>query len=344
MTVILGIETSCDETAAAVVEDGRRVRANVIATQEELHAKYAGVVPEIASRAHVERIDGVVRTALEKADVAWQEIDAIAIADGPGLVGSLLIGMTAAKTLAWSLEIPLIAVDHIAAHATSAALACDEAPWPAVALVVSGGHTSLYHVADFDDIKLIGQTVDDAAGEAYDKVAAILELGFPGGPAVDQLARRGNPKAYRFPRTWINEDHANFSFSGLKTAVLYQVHGVGNKYGDLSRLSDDELADVAASFQAAIVETLATKTIRAARKLGVKNIVVGGGVAANSGLRQVLTRGCEEAALKLTLTPMEYCTDNAAMIAALGYHHFSAGEFAPADIEPRSGLVRPAKK
>lgn len=343
MTLILGIETSCDETSAAVVVDGRDVRSNIVSSQEDLHAKYAGVVPEIASRAHVERIDAVIEAALREADVSLQDIDAIAIADGPGLVGSLLIGVTAAKTLAWTLDVPIVAVDHIAAHATSAALATDEPLWPAVALVVSGGHTSLYHVRDFRAIELIGQTVDDAAGEAFDKVAAILELGFPGGPAVDRLAQGGNPRAHRFPRTWIKEDHANFSFSGLKTAVLYAVHGVGNKYGDLSKFSQQQFADVAASFQAALVETLAAKTIAAAQRLGVATVVVGGGVAANSALRRELEGRCAKNGLRLVLTPTVYCTDNAAMIAALGYHHFTAGDFAKFDLEPRSGLMRPKR-
>jgi len=214
-------------------------------------------------------------------------------------------------------------------------------PWPAVALVVSGGHTSLYLVRDFFDLELLGQTVDDAAGEAFDKVAAMLELGYPGGPAIDRLAASGNPRAIRFPRTWINEPHFNFSFSGLKTAVLYHVFGSGHKYGSVEDLSKRELADVAASFQDALVQTLVTKTVAAARKTGVVNVVVGGGVGANSALRAALTEACARAGLSLHLTPLEYCTDNAAMIAALACHKFRRGELADLWLEPHAGLKRP---
>ncbi|MDX2198371.1 MAG: tRNA (adenosine(37)-N6)-threonylcarbamoyltransferase complex transferase subunit TsaD [Phycisphaerae bacterium] len=346
MTLILGIETSCDETSAAVVRDGREVLSNIVSSQFELHARYGGVVPEIASRAHVERIDAVIEAALEAAQTRYEDIDAIAVSDGPGLVGSLLVGVTAAKTLALALDRPLLAVDHLAAHAASAALAPDFAPnggWPAVALVVSGGHTSLYLVRSALDQTLLGQTVDDAAGEAFDKVAAILELGFPGGPAVERLARGGNPRAHRFPRTWINEPHDNFSFSGLKTAVMYHVHGVGKKYGDIAKLSAGEQADVAASFQAALVDVLVAKTIAAAARAATPHIVVGGGVAANGALRQQLHDACNAHALKLTLTPGAYCTDNAAMLAALAYHLLLAGQTAELSLEPRSGLVRPVR-
>lgn len=338
---ILGIESSCDETAAAVVVDGRDVLSNVVSSQVDLHAKYGGIVPEIASRAHIERISPVVAEALDVARVSFEQIDAIAVTDGPGLIGSLLVGITAAKTLALLHELPLIAVDHIEAHATSAAMTTDEPPWPAVALVVSGGHTSIYHVRGFLDIRLLGQTEDDAAGEAFDKVAAILELGYPGGPVIDRVAAGGDPGAIRFPRAWLKEPHFNFSYSGLKTAVLYHVYGSGRKYGSAAHLSPPELADVAASFQAAAVEPLVVKTINAARAMGVKSVVVGGGVAANSCLRASLQAACDRAGLTLHLTPMKYCTDNAAMIAALGYHQFKAGKTVDLALEPRAGLVRP---
>lgn len=341
---ILGIESSCDETSAAIVVDGRDVRSNLVSSQVDLHAKFGGVVPEIASRAHIERIQPIVAEAMEQADVGREDLDAIAVTDGPGLIGSLLIGVTAAQTLSLAWDLPLVAVDHIEAHCTSAALVKpDEPPWPAIALVVSGGHTSLFLVRDFLNIELLGETIDDAAGEAFDKVAAILELGFPGGPAVDRIARDGDPTAVRFPRTWLDKDSLDFSFSGIKTAVLYHVHGPGHKYGSLEHLSRQALADIAASFQAALVEVLVKKTLRAAKRCSVARVVLGGGVAANSALRAELKSGCDEAGLKLILTPMEYCTDNAAMIAALGYHKFKAGQTAELGLEPRSGLVRTKK-
>lgn len=340
-TVILGLETSCDETSAAVVVDGRDVRASVVSSQVDLHARYGGIVPEIAARAHIERIVPIIEETLAAAGMTYRDLDAVAVTVGPGLVGSLLIGVTAAKTLALARGLPLVAVDHIEAHATSAALATDPPPWPAVALVVSGGHTSLYLVRDFLDIGLLGQTVDDAAGEAFDKVAAMLGLGYPGGPVIDRVARGGNPRAVRFPRPGLRRAHFDFSFSGLKTAVLYHVFGVGRKYGSTAHLSERQVADVAASFQAALVETLVSKTVAAARHAGVANVVVGGGVAANSALRTALQTACAAAGLQLHLTPLVYCTDNAAMVAALGYQHFRHGRIADLDLEPRAGLVRP---
>jgi N6-L-threonylcarbamoyladenine synthase len=341
---ILGIETSCDETAAAVVIDGRMVRSSLVSSQVELHAKYGGVVPEIASRAHIECIRPIVQEALGQAGLSYEDLDAIAVTDGPGLVGSLLIGVTAAKTLSLTFGLPVVPVDHIEAHATSAALITDLPPWPAIALVVSGGHTSIYLVRDFLDIELLGQTTDDAAGEAFDKVAAILELGYPGGPAIDRVARDGDPEAIRFPRTWLDKSHFDFSFSGLKTAVLYHVYGKGKKYGSVEHLSATQVADIAASFQAALVEPLVAKTIAAAGRTGVSNVVVGGGVAANSALRAGLQTACEQSGLRLHLTPTEYCTDNAAIVAALGYHRFRAGRLADLWLEPRAGLRRPERR
>ncbi|MGE0481536.1 MAG: tRNA (adenosine(37)-N6)-threonylcarbamoyltransferase complex transferase subunit TsaD [Phycisphaerae bacterium] len=342
--VVLGIETSCDETSAAVVVDGHDVRSNVVSSQVHLHARFLGVVPEIAARAHVEQIGPIVEGALAAAGVAYRDLSAIAVTEGPGLVGALLIGATAAKTLATALRVPMVGVDHIEAHATSAALAGGIAPWPAVALVVSGGHTSLYRVRDFLTVELLGQTVDDAAGEAFDKVAALLEIGYPGGPLIDRLAPQGNPRAVRFPRPWIHESHDDFSFSGLKTAVLYHVYGAGRKYGSVAHLSPPQIADVAASFQAALVDTLVAKTIAAAKREGVRDVVVGGGVAANSALRRELAEACAARGLRLHLTPAEYCTDNAAMIAALGYHRLAAGRAVGLDFEPRAGLRRPLRQ
>ena len=316
--IVLGIETSCDETAAAVVADGRRVLSNLIATQFDLHAKYGGVVPEVASRAHIERLDALIVEAMALAGVAAQQIDGLAVTRTPGLIGCLLIGVTAAKTLAWAWDKPLMGVNHIHAHATSAAMTLDHDPWPAIALVVSGGHTSLFHVKDYDDLALVGRTVDDAAGEAFDKVASILRLGYPGGPVIDALAQKGDAGAVRFPRTMLGEGSLDFSFSGLKTAVMYHVHGPGKMSGGLERLGEEDVNDICASFSAAVVDVLVEKTMQAAKETEVNTVVVGGGVAANSLLRRRLGARCAEEGVTLHLTPPAYCTDNAAMIAFLG--------------------------
>lgn len=325
MTTILGIETSCDETSVAIVDDGRRVRCNLTATQFDLHAKYGGVVPEIASRAHIEKLDALVEEAMTQAACGPEGIDAIAVTQMPGLIGSLLVGVTAAKTLAWAWDKPLVGVNHIHAHATSASIDLTDDPWPAVALVVSGGHTSLYHVCDYDDIRMLGATIDDAAGEAFDKVASILKLGFPGGPIVDRRAATGNSTAVKLPRTMLSEGSLDFSFSGLKTAVLYHVHGPGRTTGGLEKLSDTTVSDICASFSAAVVDVLVEKTLMAVRQSGVPTVVVGGGVAANSMLRARLGEMCTGQGINLHLTPMKYCTDNGAMIAALGYHLYARG-------------------
>jgi N6-L-threonylcarbamoyladenine synthase len=320
MTKVLGIETSCDETAVAVVEGGRRVLSSLVSSQFDLHARYGGVVPEIASRAHLETLDAMVADALRHADIRPSGIDAIAVTQGPGLIGSLLIGVTAAKTLAWAWERPLVGVNHIHAHACSAAIALAVPPWPAVALVVSGGHTSLYHVVDFDEIHLLGSTVDDAAGEAFDKVASILQLGYPGGPIVDRRAATGNANTVRFPRSMMEADCLDFSFSGLKTAVLYHVHGAGRTTGGLERIQHGEVNDICASFSAAVTDVLIRKTLLAVEQTGVTSVVVGGGVACNSMLRERLEKACRDAGLALHLTPAAFCTDNAVMVAALGFH------------------------
>lgn len=340
---VLGIETSCDETSAAVVRDGRTVLSNVVSSQTDLHARFRGVVPEIAARAHVERVVPVVEEALDRARLRYADLDAVAVTSGPGLVGSLVVGVMAAKSLAMCLDRPLAAVDHIEAHAVSGILALspqDSPPWPAIALVVSGGHTSLYLVRSPLEIKLLGQTLDDAAGEAFDKVAAILELGYPGGPLIDRLAQEGDSAAINFPRMRV-ESPVDFSFSGLKTAVLYKVYGSGSKYGTVSHLSHSEKADVAASFQAAVVEPLVERTLLAARSNHVDAVLVGGGVAANRALRAALQTACAAAGLRLILTPTEFCTDNAAMVAYMGYERLLAGLRDGLDIEVRSGLRRP---
>jgi len=332
MTTILGIETSCDETSAAVVIDGRQVLSNVVSSQIDLHAKYGGVVPEIAARAHVEQLNPVITEALEQAGTAPQQIDALAVTNRPGLIGALLIGLSGAKALAWAWNKPLVAVDHLRAHLMSPAIELERAPFPLVSLVVSGGHTDLYLARDYDDLELLGATTDDAAGEAFDKVANILALGYPGGPAIDAAARNGDPQAIRFPRTWLGPDSLDFSYSGLKTAVLYHVHGPGRTSGGLEKLTGRQIADIAASFQAAAVEPLVKKTILAVARTGVATVFVGGGVAANSALRAEMQAACSDRNLALHLAPLEYCTDNGAMVAALGYHLLTRGQTAALDL------------
>ena len=334
---ILGIETSCDETCAAVVLDGRRVLSSIVATQIEIHRKYGGVVPEIASRAHIEALVPVVAEALQEARTAADALDAVAVVHHPGLIGSLLLGLAAAKTLAWLRGVPLVGVNHIEGHIYAACLERDALPFPCVSLIVSGGHTSLYRSEGPADHRLLGATTDDAAGEAFDKVASILGLEYPGGPSVDRAAEGGNPKAVPFPRSWLGPDSFDFSFSGLKTAVLYHVRGKGAEAKRrAARLSPEETADVAASFQEAVVDVLVTKTLRAAEASGVDRVIVGGGVAANRRLRARLQEEAGRAGLEVLLPAMRFCTDNAAMVAGLAYHYARAGRFADLDLEARA--------
>ena len=344
-SLILGIETSCDETAASVIEDGRVVRSNVIASQFDLHEKFGGVVPEIASRAHIERILPVVEESLESAGIGADELTAIAVGNRPGLIGSLLVGVSAAKTMAWVLGKPLVGVDHVRAHLYAAALDDEQIAYPALGLVVSGGHTSLYRVDSATEMALMGRTIDDAAGEAFDKAAAILGLGFPGGPILDKTARGADPKAIRFPRTLLGKESLDFSFSGLKTSLLYHVcgqpQGRGSDAGftkSAADLSEREIADVAASFQAAVVDVLIKKLERgldvmASQGAGARSIVIGGGVSANSALREAVLGLGESRDLPVRLPRMVFCVDNAAMIAGLGHHQFLAGETAGLDLE-----------
>jgi N6-L-threonylcarbamoyladenine synthase len=332
---ILGIETSCDETAAAVVRNGKEIVSSVVASQTKLHEKYGGVVPEIASRAHLENILPVVREALEKAQVTPKDIDAVAIANQPGLAIALMVGVTAAKTLAFMWQKPLVAINHLHAHLQSAMIAADHIELPAVALIVSGGHTSLYEAKSALDLKLLGSTIDDAAGEAFDKVATILNLPYPGGPSIDKAARAGNPKAIDFPRSLMGRDSLQFSFSGLKTAVLYYCQGQDMKGENRVRqMAEQEVADIAASFQQAVVDTLVTKTKRAAKQTHAKTILMGGGVAANSVLRDAMQAMCEKNKLTLLVAPKPLCTDNAVMVASLAYYKYIAGQFAGLDLEP----------
>lgn len=331
-TVILGFESSCDETAVSLVADGRDVLSNVVASQIDQHRRYGGVVPELASRAHVEAVNTVLADALEQAGINRNEISAVAVTHQPGLIGSLLVGLMAAKTTAWLLDVPLIGVNHVCAHAYAAALDDEPIEYPAVALVCSGGHTSLYHLDSPTKMELLGSTIDDAAGEAYDKVASILHLGFPGGPVIDKAAHRGNPKAVDFPRTLLKGQSLDFSFSGIKTAVLYHINGVPNAKTDdghakgIENFTPQEVDDIAASFQEAMTDILTIKMKRAANITGAKTLILGGGVAANSGLREKSQKLADKIGCTLRRPPMKYCTDNAAMIAGLGYHLLVSGQ------------------
>ena len=334
---ILGIETSCDETAASVVVNGKQVKSSVVASQIKLHEKYGGVVPEIASRAHVENILPVVSEAIESAGIKPEEIDAVAVANQPGLTIALMVGVTAAKTLAFGWGKPLIAVNHVHAHLQSALLEAESIKLPAVALIVSGGHTNLYDAESAIDLRLIGRTIDDAAGEAFDKVATILGLPYPGGPNIEKIAKEGDPKAIRFPRSLLDKDNLDFSFSGLKTAVLYHCQGQDMKGENrVASMSRQEIADIAASFQAAVIEVLVKKSHRAAVQIGAKTVLAGGGVACNNALREAMEEMCSNNDLSLLIAPKKYCTDNAAMVASLAYYKYKAGQFADLTLEPKA--------
>jgi len=291
----------------------------------------------VASRAHLQALVPTLQRACAKADIDLSEVDAIAVTAGPGLMGALVVGLAAAKALAVALDKPLYGVNHLVGHVAVDLLDHGPLPQPCAALLVSGGHTSLLAVNDITgDIAELGSTIDDAAGEAYDKVASILNLGFPGGPIIDRVARSGNPSAHDFPRSMLDREELDFSFSGIKTAVLYRVHGPGRKNGSLDHLSEQDIADLAASFQAAVVDVLVGKTLQAVEQTGVKTVVVGGGVAANKALREGLSAACTERGITLHLTPMRYCGDNGAMIAAMGYYLLKAGHTADLTLEPRA--------
>lgn len=334
---ILGIETSCDETAASIVADGKVVKSSVVASQTKLHEKFGGVVPEVASRAHIEKIHPVILQALEDASMTLEDVDAIAIANQPGLTISLIVGVTAAKTLAMAMDKPLIAINHVHAHLQAAMLEEDSIDLPAISLVVSGGHTSLYDCESALELELIGSTIDDAAGEAFDKVASILGLPYPGGPIIEKTAKSGNPKAVKFPRSMLKKDSLDFSFSGLKTAVLYHCQGQDMK-GDskVGDMSEQEIADIAASFQQAVVDVLVAKTKRGIEKINAKTVLLGGGVAANTALREGLAEMCDAEGKKLLVAPRSLCTDNAVMVASLAYHKYKAGIFADLTLEAKA--------
>jgi len=340
--LILGIESSCDETAAAVVEDGRRIMSNVVASQQHLHRKYGGVVPEIACRAHVEAIVATLDDALAEADVTLDDIHGVAVANRPGLIGALLIGLTAAKSIAWARDIPLAAVSHIHAHLYANILNEPGLPMPFVGLIASGGHTSIALCRSVMDMEIIGSTTDDAAGEAFDKVAKILELGYPGGPIIDRLARDGDPTVFNLPRTYLDPGSLDFSFSGIKTAVLYAWRGQPGRIrgtdGSKGAASPEAVPDMAASFQEAVVQVLVDKTLDAAVRHGVSNVAIGGGVACNSRLREVLTQKAKTENITVHVPPPALCTDNAAMVAGLAYHYVSSGLTAPLDVDAFSRL------
>lgn len=313
--------------------------SNVVSTQAELHLRYGGVVPEIASRAHVERILPVIDQALKEAQVKAEQLSAIAVVTQPGLVGSLLVGVTAAKALAMTLEIPLIDVNHVEAHLYACRMAAGRDVFPAVGLVVSGGHTHLFDCHSAVDFELIGATTDDAAGEAYDKVATILKLPYPGGPNIDRLAKEGDASRHPLPRSYFHDERLLFSFSGLKTAVLYLVEGHPPHHRDRHELTPEFTADVCASFQEAVTEVLVKKCDQALNLRGRKTLLVGGGVAANSGLREKLERLGKKRRVEMVIPPMDLCTDNAAM-AAVAWERFTRKQFAPLDIDVTPGLIR----
>jgi N6-L-threonylcarbamoyladenine synthase len=338
---ILTIETTCDETAAAVVTDQIEVLSSVVASQDELHRRFGGVVPEIASRAHLERILPVIDEALKRANIRLTELGAVAVANQPGLAGSLLVGVTAAKTLALALGIPLVAINHLHAHVYACRMEFGPQVFPCVALVVSGGHTTLYRCLGPLDFSALGGTIDDAAGEAFDKVATMLGLPYPGGPSIEGAAQSGNPRAYDFPRSLVRDNRLDFSFSGLKTAVRYAIAGQGAKF-EPGALDEQTIADLAASFQAAAVDCLAAKAMQAVKETGLDSLCVAGGVAANRALRQRLEDECRRRKIALYVPSPKLCTDNAVM-GAIAIERLRAGLVETLELDAQPGLVRGAR-
>ncbi len=337
---ILTIETTCDETAAAVIGDELEVLGSVVASQDDLHRAYGGVVPEIASRAHLERILPVIDETLRRSGTELSDLDAVAVANTPGLAGSLLVGLVAAKAICAATGLPLIAVNHLQAHVYACRMAAGRNVFPCVGMIVSGGHSSLYRCRDALEFELLGTTIDDAAGEAFDKVASMIGLPYPGGPAIQEAAQHGNPKAYRFPRALLNNpDVLDFSFSGLKTAVRYSIAGPGKPDFTNITLSAQEVADLAASFQEAAVDCLVGKAMLALEKTGMNTLCVGGGVAANSRFRSRLEAEARQRRVTLHLAPLRLCTDNAVM-GAIAVERFRAGCFESLELDVVPGLLR----
>ena len=325
--LVLGIETSCDETAAAVLKDGKELLSNVIFDQIKIHSQYGGVVPELAGRSHIERIHGVIDQSLQQAGVTLEAIDLIAVTQGPGLVGALLVGLNTAKGLAYAAQKPLIGINHLEGHLLAIFLQEDVA-FPFLALGVSGGHTDLYRVDGFGKYKLLGRTRDDAAGECFDKVAKMMNLGYPGGPVIEKNARSGNPKSFKFPRAYLGSDSLDFSFSGLKTAVRSLLEK--RQAGEGPQLSDE---DVAASFQEAVVDVLVKKIFLACEQNDLQRVVVTGGVASNGALREAVKAAGDERGIQSYFPKPVHCTDNAAMIACAGYHRYVNGD------QPKNGSL-----
>lgn len=324
--LVLGIETSCDETAAAVVKNGRTVLSNVISSQIELHTLYGGVVPEIASRKHIEKINPVIKEALSQAEVSLEDIDVIGVTYGPGLVGALLVGVAHAKAISYAANIPLVGVHHIEGHISANYIQYPELQPPFLCLIVSGGHSHLVIVKDYSDYEILGRTRDDAAGEAFDKIARSIGLGYPGGPKIDALAKEGNRRAIDFPRAHVEGAPYDFSFSGLKSSVLNYLNSAQMKDETINK------ADVAASFQEAVVEVLVTNTMKAASDYGIDKVAIAGGVASNSRLRSAMESACEDNNLKLYYPEHIYCTDNAAMIASAAYYDYLKGNRSDLDL------------
>lgn len=330
--IVMGIETSCDETSVALLRDGREVLANVISSQIDIHKKYGGVVPEVASRKHLENMNHIIKAALLEANLKFQDIDLIAVTKGPGLVGALLVGVSAAKALAYGLDIPLIGVNHMEGHICANYISHKDLKPPFISLVVSGGHSYLIHVKEYTEYELIGTTRDDAAGESFDKVARSLGLGYPGGPLIDALAKKGNPKAFDFPRVMLEENSYDFSFSGLKTAVLNTLNGLRQKNLNIC------VEDVAASFQEAVLDVLVEKSFRLLKEREQKILVISGGVSANDGLRKRMEeRGAKED-VRIYYPEKILSTDNAAMIASAGYFHYKKGECSELSMQVTSNL------
>ncbi|MFC1631367.1 tRNA (adenosine(37)-N6)-threonylcarbamoyltransferase complex transferase subunit TsaD [Candidatus Omnitrophota bacterium] len=331
--LVLGIETSCDETAVSVVENGRTVLSNVVASSLHLHKKYGGVVPEIATRYHVESITYVLAAALKQSRVSLSDIDLVAVVYGPGLVGALLIGISLAKALKLALGVPLVGVNHIQAHLYAALISQKKWRFPFVGLVVSGGHTNLFFVKDFLNWQILGRTRDDAAGEAFDKVAKILKLGYPGGPVIEKMAQSGNPDKIRFPRSYLEEHSLDFSFSGLKTAVLYYVRD------QAAKITSQNKRDIAAGFQESVIDTLVKKSVQACRVKKVKRFAVGGGVVANNRLRSALIKALKDQGVAAYFPDFALCQDNAAMVAGLGYQLYKKGKVANLNLEVQANLI-----